>query len=113
MAERQPTGVLIVMSNNADPSRDDEFNDWYEHTHIPEVLATGTYYSAVRYTNEEAGEGEARFVAVYQTDWEDPYAAYEEMKKQAVNFKPSPLFQRVASAQYALIGAPKRTPASA
>ena len=32
-----PKGVLIVPSGPSDPSREDEYNEWYDNTHVGEV----------------------------------------------------------------------------
>jgi hypothetical protein len=34
-----PKGVLLAISAPSDPSREAEFEEWYEHTHMAEVLA--------------------------------------------------------------------------
>ena len=44
MEGRKPTGVLGVMVNNKEPSKEDEFNKWYNETHIPDIVGTGIYY---------------------------------------------------------------------
>ena len=35
MEGRFPNGILFVMSNCSDPSKEDEFNDWYTNIHLP------------------------------------------------------------------------------
>jgi hypothetical protein len=81
MEGRKPTGVLVVMVNNTEPSKDAEFNKWYNEVHIPDVLGTGSYYKATRYENVDPKPGEAKYLAIYETDWEDPWAAFSAMQK--------------------------------
>lgn len=40
--------VLIVLSN-ATTDREEEFNDWYDRIHIPEILALPGFVSAERF----------------------------------------------------------------
>jgi hypothetical protein len=28
-------GIMVVQSEPVDPAHEDEFNDWYDNTHIP------------------------------------------------------------------------------
>lgn len=40
--------VLVVLTNPK-PGRDQEFNDWYDNIHVPEVLELPGFLSAQRY----------------------------------------------------------------
>ena len=77
MTARVPTGVLVAITDNDGPMTHEEFDRWYDEVHVPDVLQTGCYYAATRY--ESTGEGEGRYLAVYETDWPDPIAAFEEL----------------------------------
>lgn len=63
------TYLVMVMSNPVD-GREDEFNDWYENTHLDEVLATTGFTSAQRFALEaEAGPASPhRYLALYETE---------------------------------------------
>ena len=50
-----PKGMLLVQSRPADPAREDEFNDWYTNTHIPEVCAVPGIVAAQRYKVHDSG----------------------------------------------------------
>ncbi len=80
---RKPTGALIALINNTDPTKEAEFNKWYNEVHLPRVLDTGCYYYGARFENPNPKPGEARYLAYYETDWEDPIAAYDELMKLA------------------------------
>ena len=34
-----PTATYLVFTNCTDPARDEEFNRWYTHTHVPDLSA--------------------------------------------------------------------------
>jgi hypothetical protein len=52
--------------------REDEFNRWYEDTHLPEVLRVPGFVAGRRYalTGPGAADG-PRFLAVYEIETED------------------------------------------
>lgn len=61
-------GVLIVLAHPV-AGRDEEFNDWYDHQHLADVLALPGFVAAQRY----------EYVASTRDDVEDPgyLAVYE------------------------------------
>jgi hypothetical protein len=50
MAEDDRREDLLLVFTNAAEGREDEYHDWYEQTHIPDVLAVPGVVSAQRYT---------------------------------------------------------------
>ncbi|GAA3947012.1 hypothetical protein [Microbacterium soli] len=64
------TSVFIAEASPASPDREDEFNDWYTTTHIPEVRSAIPEVTAVsRYRTWKADQdGPARYIAVYEVD---------------------------------------------
>ena len=63
--------LLVVETNCADAARETEFNEWYDKTHLPDVLQTAGFIKATRYENTEPSEGEAKFLAVYEVETDD------------------------------------------
>ena len=63
--------ILVVETNCADAARETEFNEWYDKTHIPDVLETPGFIRATRYENTESSEGEAKFFATYEIETDD------------------------------------------
>ena len=63
--------LLVVESNCADTAREAEFNEWYDKTHLPDVLETPGFIRATRYENDEPSEGEAKFLATYEIETDD------------------------------------------
>ena len=53
------------------PSREAEFNDWYDNIHAPDVLKTPGYTGARRYVNKEARDGRGKYLAIYHIDSND------------------------------------------
>jgi len=49
--------LLVVESNCADPLKEDEFNKWYNETHLPDVFETEGFVRAVRYERIDSSEG--------------------------------------------------------
>ena len=46
--------LIAVQTNCTDPSREKEFNDWYDNTHVPEVLEVQGIVRMTRYENVKA-----------------------------------------------------------
>lgn len=59
----------MVLANPRD-GMEDEFNDWYENTHLDEVLATAGFTAAQRFRLEEqVGAPSAHeYLALYETE---------------------------------------------
>ncbi len=71
MEGRFPGGVRLVLSNCTDPAREQEFNRWYEHTHIPDILKAGVATAGLRYENADLQPGEAKYLAIYEIARDD------------------------------------------
>ncbi len=41
MEGRFPLGIRMVWANCTSPALTAEFNHWYDHVHVPDLLATG------------------------------------------------------------------------
>lgn len=75
---------LLIFSNAKD-GRDDEYNEWYDTVHLPDVLAVPGVRSGVRYhakgMNGRASS-EHRYLAVYELD-RDPEAVLKELGERS------------------------------
>lgn len=60
----------MMVFSNAEDGRDDEYNTWYESTHLPDMLAIPGVVAGQRYRASAAGgpEPEHRYLAVYDLD---------------------------------------------
>jgi hypothetical protein len=80
-----PKGVFVAITNPVSPEREAEYNEWYEGTHLPEVLAVDGFVSAKRY---RAVDGEApKYMAVYELDSEDLAGAIQGLMKAGAEGK--------------------------
>jgi hypothetical protein len=72
-----PKGVFVAITNPVSPEREAEYNEWYEGTHIHEVLAVDGFKSARRY---KAVDGESpRYMAVYEVEADDLGAMMQKL----------------------------------
>jgi hypothetical protein len=74
--------MLMVTSRCTDPAREAEFNTWYDHTHLPDILSTPHFVAAQRY--KLAGppmksEPDVRYLAIYEIDTEDTREAMKAL----------------------------------
>jgi hypothetical protein len=67
----ESAGGVILVSMNIDPTREDEFNDWYNMEHIPHFNRLSGVVAARRF---RATEGNPRYVALYHVENTDIYA---------------------------------------
>ena len=69
-----PKAIMIVTSTFA-PGREDEYNDWYDNVHLPEVVALPGFVAATRYKVSDAqmvpGTDALPYCAVYELDSDD------------------------------------------
>jgi hypothetical protein len=72
-----PKGIMVVRSRPADPAREDEFNQWYGQTHLPEVLSVPGFVAARRY-KVHGGEADRPYLAVYEIEADDLAAPMRE-----------------------------------
>jgi hypothetical protein len=63
--------LLVVETNCADASREAEFNEWYDKTHLPDVLETPGFVRATRYENTQPSKERAKFLALYEVETDD------------------------------------------
>ena len=66
------TGLMVLLANCKDEGRHGEFNDWYNKVHVPHVIETGRFHTAYRYENLYPAAPEGRYLAIYETDNQDP-----------------------------------------
>lgn len=75
----ESTSLYFVQSNAVD-GRDDEFNEWYDTTHIPDILALDGFVSAQRFRRStaldrpDAAAPEFTYIALYEIEG-DPKTA--------------------------------------
>ncbi len=66
-----PKGVFLVLTNCTDPNREEEFNRWYSHTHLPDLSKAKGLVQARRFVNLLPEMGPAKYLAIYEFDSDD------------------------------------------
>lgn len=73
--------VKMLVYTNARDGKDEEFNRWYDNTHIPEVLQLTKAVAAQRFRLSEAQPGDDaphRYLAIYEFEV-DSKTAYDSL----------------------------------
>jgi hypothetical protein len=78
-----PRGILIVQSRTDDPAREDEYNDWYSHTHLPQVRAVPGIVAARRF--KVYGGADPTYLAIYEIDADDLHAPVAELRARSAS----------------------------
>jgi hypothetical protein len=77
------TAVLLVRTRPATPEAEDDYNDWYERVHIPQILAAvPAIISAQRFrllSSHGRSDGSAPYLAVYEIESDDPAGALDQL----------------------------------
>ena len=71
---------MLVLSD-AVAGRDDEFNQWYDTVHLPDVFKVPGVVGASRFRLRSGGKW--RYLAIYELDCEDPASVEQELMKRA------------------------------
>ena len=82
-------GVYVVQARPVTPEREREFNDWYDDTHIPELLAVPGFVSARRYRRVGDGGG-PEYLAVYEIEADDLAAPLHELRRRSAAGETTP-----------------------
>ena len=64
----------FVVFTNATEGRDDEFNEWYNNTHIPDVVRAPGFVAATRFRLAETDPPQPsahRYLALYEVETDD------------------------------------------
>lgn len=78
---------VIVAQSRAKEGRDDEYNDWYEVAHLPELLALPGVKSGRRFRFETAmvGTPGLDYLAIYEIEADDIGVVLSAMGKAAAD----------------------------
>jgi hypothetical protein len=81
-----PKGIMVVQSRPSDPAREDEFNDWYSNTHLPEIRAVPGFVAARRYKVHDAAAGGSSthsYLAIYEIDADELTDPVKELRARS------------------------------
>lgn len=77
--------VAEVETNCADPNEENEFNEWYDKTHIPDMLQVPGFLRATRCEVFNPTQGQPKFMTIYEVETDDfnqtMAAVGEQMKR--------------------------------
>jgi hypothetical protein len=77
--------VFLVLTN-ATEGRDDDYNEWYNNRHLPDVLAVDGFVAARRFRVAEtdpAQESAHRYMALYEIEADDLAKANQALRNTA------------------------------
>ena len=64
--------LLFAHTDCADPSREEEFNDWYDNIHVPDALQTPGMIRATRWVNVDPESNQrTKYLAMYEIETDD------------------------------------------
>lgn len=102
--------LLTAETNCSDPSRESEFNEWYDNVHVPDILETPGVLRATRYENNSPAEGRGKFLALYEIETDDigqtMVALQENISAKAKQGRMTELVAIVSMGTYKQIAAP-------
>ena len=78
--------TFVVLSNPTTPAEEAEYNEWYNKTHIGDVLNVPGFAAAQRFKLADAqfpGSTQShRYLALYEIETEDPAGSLKELEKR-------------------------------
>jgi hypothetical protein len=96
--------LILVEVNCTDPDRVEELHDWYEKTHIPDLLQVPGMVRVTRYENVTPGEVRSRFLTLLEVEaddvWQVTTALQEDSAKAEKEGRRTELLEIVAGAVY-------------
>lgn len=63
--------LLVAVTDCSDPSREEEFNQYYDTVHAPDVLETPGILRATRFAAPSPTGGKGRYLALYDVETDD------------------------------------------
>ena len=76
---------ILVVPSSAHAGKDDDYNRWYDETHLGDLLAIPGVVSGKRYDADPASPNppEAGYLAVYEIETDDPGKVLGELGRRA------------------------------
>ena len=105
--------ILVAETECADPSREEEFNEWYNNVHIVDLLKYPGMVQAVRYKNLDPEVNEQpKYLAIYEIEADDidkvDAAIIADRPRLKASGRGSNLIKPVRRRYYKQIMAPKK-----
>src|SRR5262249_1222043 len=85
-----PKAVLVVLTNPV-AGQEDDYNDWYDNEHIPDLLAVPGITAAQRYTIAPASgqKPEQKYLAIYEIESDDVEKTLAAMREHRSKGSPA------------------------
>jgi hypothetical protein len=80
-----PKGIMVVQSSPSAPDREDEYNDWYDNTHIPQIRAIPGFTAARRYRTSPGSPGAPAYLAIYDMEADDLATPVAELRARSAS----------------------------
>lgn len=79
-----PRYTMLVLSRPV-AGQEDAYNDWYQHTHLQQIVSLPGFVSAQRFKLRVnmRGDGAYPYAAIYEIETEDVDQAYAALEKAA------------------------------
>jgi hypothetical protein len=78
-----PKGIFMAHTNCSDPAREEEFNRWYSHTHLPDLSKSKGFVRARRFVGAAPGEPN-HYLALYEFDTDDLGESVKDLLRLAL-----------------------------
>jgi len=81
-------GVWLVYTDCSDASREDEFNRWYSHTHLPDLAAAKGLVRVRRFRTLRPPHEPSRYLALYEFESDDLEDSVTDLSRIALDLFP-------------------------
>lgn len=98
------TRHILLVHSDPTPGRDDDYNQWYDDVHLPDVLEVRGFVAAKRYVAAPSIHDEMpdrRYLAIYEIETDDLPGALRALSTAAKGMKIHPAFDRTSQQTFA------------
>lgn len=95
--------TLFVVQAEPPRAREAEFHRWYDTIHGPDALANGSFIGLRRYRAAGPGRRSARFLALWEGDYENEVEAWGYIRPRAHALHAAGRVDDISSVQFALM----------
>ncbi len=98
----------MVVFSNAVEGKDKDFNDWYQNTHLKQIVSIKPFLAAQRFRFHTSivpgGPDPKRYMAIYDIETDDIGAALAEMNQAGGGGLPDSMDKNIIGAVYEEFG---------
>ena len=78
-------GVFTVFTRCTDSDREEEFNRWYSHTHLPDLSAAKGHTRSRRYVSVDPEQTRPVYMVLYEFEGDDITASIQDLLRIAMS----------------------------